>query len=84
LDEVCPVQDGCERVHIVEIGLDYLVPVVTLARLIDSGEIDLHKPRRRKLKYFLLGKILVVNVVKLWWRVPMMYLTVEAVIWFII
>jgi hypothetical protein len=46
--------------------------------------MGLHKAGRRKLEYFLLSKILVVDVVKLRRWVPVMYLTVEAVIWFII
>lgn len=70
--------------HIVEVCFDYVVPVITLARLICSGEMGLHKAGRRKLEYFLLSKILVVDVVKLRRWVPVMYLTVEAVIWFII
>jgi hypothetical protein len=47
-------------------------------------EVGLHESGRRKLKDFFLREILVVNVIKLRRWVPMMYLTVEAVIWFIV
>lgn len=70
--------------HIVKVCFDYIVPITTLGHLIGSGEMDLHESGRRKLEYFLLGKVLVVNVVKLRWWIPVMYLTVEAIIWFII